>query len=164
MPMKSSLWGPLIAFGAVFCSQTAAAPENPIPGDTVITLQRGNCEQGCPIYRVVIFANGDLIWDGRGRVRKIGVALSQIKPEQVEALVESFKSVDYFNLENIYDYHGKGCGSVLPAMPIIITSLSTGGLSKSVMHHRGCVGEVSDKLTAIEDQIDRVANTARWVN
>src|SRR5580698_7989698 len=85
-----------------------------IPDDTVITLQRGNCEGGCPVYRVMIFANGDVIWQGRGRVARLGVVLSQIERDRIRALIAEFQAIDYFHLEDIYGYGGKGCHSTEP--------------------------------------------------
>jgi len=153
----------LIPLIGLFCLPAIAAPQFPIPNDTVISLQRGNCEGGCPVYRVLIFADGDVIWQGRGRVAKLGVVQSMIEPDQIRALIQNFESIDYFHLENIYGFHGGGCRSSAPDMPTVITSLSMGGLSKTLSHHDGCVGEVSERLTALEDSIDNAVNTARWI-
>jgi len=141
-----------------------AGPQDPIPDDTAITMQRGNCEGGCPVYRVLIFANGDVIWQGRGRVLKLGVVLSRVEWEQVRVLIDAFQSIDYFHLENIYGFRGKGCQSSKPDMPMVMTSLVMGGISKAIAHHDGCVGEISDKLTAIENNIDKAVGTARWIS
>ena len=66
----------LIPFVAMLCVPAFAGPSLPIPDDTLISMQRGNCEvMECPVYRVVVFANGDVVWQGRGRVSKLGVAL-----------------------------------------------------------------------------------------
>lgn len=154
----------LIILTGLVCWLASGSPQYPIPEDTAITMQRGNCEGGCPVYRVVIFANGDVIWQGSGRVSKLGVVLSRIEPEQLRALIDGFQSIDYFHLENIYGYRGGGCRSSKPDMPMVITSFAMGGLSKTVTHHDGCVGDVSDKLTAIENSIDKTVNTARWIS
>jgi hypothetical protein len=150
----------------LFCLPAIAAAQSPIeiPDDTVITMQRGNCEvMECPIYRVLIFANGDVIWQGRGRVAKLGVVLSRIERDQIRALIQDFELIDYFRLENIYGIRGSGCRSSAPYMPVVRTSLSMGGLSKTLSHHDGCVGEVSEKLIALENSIDKAVNTARWI-
>jgi hypothetical protein len=148
----------------LLCLPDVAAAQSAVPNDTVISLQRGNCEvMECPIYRLVIFANGDVIWQGRGRVAKVGVLQSRMELDRLQALIKDFQSIEYFNLENIYGFHSSGCTSWKPYMPMVITSFSMGGLSKTLSHHAGCVGEVSDKLSTLEDSIDRAANTARWI-
>jgi uncharacterized protein DUF6438 len=156
----------ILSFG-LFCPPAIAPAQSPItiPDDTVITLQRGNCEvMECPIYRVMIFADGDVIWQGRGRVARLGVALSRIDGDRIRALLQDFASIDYFHLDNIYGFNGSGCRSMEPYTPTVITSLSMGGLSKILSHHEGCVGEVSQKLKALENSIDRAADTARWIS
>jgi hypothetical protein len=163
MLLKVLRFIPLIG---LFCFPAIAAAQSPIeiPDDTVITMQRGNCEvMECPIYRILIFANGDVIWQGRGRVAKLGVVLSRIERDQIRALIQDFESIDYFHLENIYGFRGSGCRSSAPYMPVVRTSLSMGGLSKTLSHHDGCVGEVSEKLIALENSIDKAVNTARWI-
>jgi hypothetical protein len=156
----------ILCFG-LFCWPAIAPAQTPItiPDDTVITLQRGNCEvMECPVYRVVIFADGDVIWQGRGRVAKLGVVLSKIERDRIRALLQDFASIDYFHLDNIYGFNGSGCRSMAPYTPTVITSLSMGGLSKILSHHEGCVGEVSEKLKVLENSIDQAADTARWIS
>ncbi len=160
MPLKTLKL--MLVIGAV-CLPTVAAAQMPIPDDTVIFLQRGNCEMGCPIYRVFIFANGDVIWQGRGAVARRGLVLTRIEGSQIRALIQEFESVDYFQLQNIYGFHGSGCQSSMPDRPMVITTLSKGGICKTISHHDGCVGEVSEKLTALENSIDKAAGTARWI-
>jgi hypothetical protein len=152
-----------IPFVAMLCVPAFAGPSLPIPDDTLISMQRGNCEvMECPVYRVVVFANGDVVWQGRGRVFKLGVALGRIERDQIRTLIRRFESIDYFHLENIYGYRGAGCRSSAPYKPIVITSLSMGGVSKTLSHDVGCVGDVSQTLTDLENEIDNAAGTARW--
>ena len=152
-----------ISIIGLFCLPAISTAQQPIPDDLVISLQRGNCEGGCPVYRVLIFANGDVIWQGRGRVARPGVALSAVEPDQIRALIRDFESIDYFHLDDIYGFRGKGCRSTTPGMPMAITSLSMGGASRTLSHFNGCVGEMPDRLTALENTIDKVMNTARWI-
>jgi hypothetical protein len=153
----------LIPLLGLLCAPAVAAPPLPIPDDLVIAMQRGNCEGGCPVYRIVIFANGDVIWQGRARVARLGVVLSTIERDQIRTLLEGFESADYLHLENIYGFRGNGCSSQKPDTPMVITSLSMGGLAKTLSHHDGCVGEVSEKLAALEDSIDNAVNAGRWI-
>lgn len=143
---------------------TAAQPAIAIPDDTVFTLQRGGCEvMECPVYRVMIFADGDVVWQGHARVAKRGVAEARIERDQIRALIQEFQSADYFRIENIYGFRGDGCASMTPFTPMVLISLSMGGLSKTLSHHDGCVGEISQKLTALENSIDRISVTGRWI-
>jgi len=147
----------------LFCLPVNAAQRYPIPNDIVISMQRGNCEGGCPVYRVVIFADGDVLWQGIGHVAKRGAMQSHIEPDAIRSLINDFVAIDYFHLENIYSFHGAGCQSTEPDMPTVITSLSLDGEARTLSHHDGCVGEISNKLKAIENKIDEAAKTAHWI-
>lgn len=134
-----------------------------IPDDTIIILQRGNCEGGCPVYRVIIFSDGDVIWHGQDHVAKTGLILSHIEPNQIRALLADFEAMDYFNLQHIYGYGGKGCPRADIGKVMTRTTLVTGGRSQTVPHYAGCSGTVSDQLSAIEMKIDQTLNTTRWI-
>jgi hypothetical protein len=175
MRSKVLVFIPLVG---LFCSPAIAQPQDPapddavistkrsIPPDTVISLQRerGNCEMsGCPVYRILIFGDGDVIWHGRSQVASPRLLLSHIEPDQIRALIQDFESIDFSHLENIYGFRGSGCRSSAPDKSTTFISLTMGGLSKTLWHHDGCAGEISEKLTTLENRIDQVVNTARWI-
>lgn len=152
-------------FCLLSCAGQEPVPTVPgrLPDDTFIALQRGNCEGGCPVYRIMIFANGDVIWQGRGRVARTGVLQSQIEGARIRALVDQFNAVGFFELEDIYGYQGTGCESTEPDMPMVILTFAMGGRARILSHHDGCVGGVSGNLAALEDAIDRAVNSAQWI-
>jgi len=135
-----------------------------IPDDTMITLQRGNCESGCPEYRIVIFANGDVIWQGLSRVARTGLVASRIERNAVRKLLAEFEALDYFRLRNVYGFRGSGCPPTDVGKSMVTTSLSSGGRSQTISHYSGCAGGVGDKLTALEHSIDETAVTRRWIS
>jgi hypothetical protein len=152
----------VIASFGLFLTSTSAMPQDVIPLDTLIVLQSGNCEMGCPVYRIVIFADGDVLFQGRARVRKTGAALTHIGPDQVQQILEKFKHTDYSHIEDIYGLHGSGCTKTLHDEPIVVLSLSTGGFSKTLTHHRGCVSDASKNLSLLEDSMVKLSGTAQW--
>jgi hypothetical protein len=151
-----------IIFLGLLSISTNAMSQDVIPLDTLIVLQSGKCEMGCPVYRIVIFADGDVLFQGRSRVRKIGVAQTHISGDQLDQILQRFKQIDYPQIENIYGLHGTGCNKTLRDEPIVLLSLSTGGLSKTITHHRGCVSDVSKSLSMLEDSIVKLSETAEW--
>jgi hypothetical protein len=38
-----------------------------------------------------------------------------------------------------------------------------GGVSRTLMHHAGCVGDISDKLSVLKAGIDEAVGSARWM-
>jgi len=138
--------------------------EKAVPPDTVITLQRGGCEKRCAVYKLILFADGTLIYDGQYYVRRNGLVLDKVDVAAVRKLIEDFQAIGYFNLKEQYGYKDEdGCNSVVSDAPIAMTSIVTGGKSKGIIHHHRCGGPVPEQLTQLEDKIDKVANTVRWI-
>ena len=153
----------LCALPVVVTTSLAADPEA-VPPNTVITLQRGGCEKRCAVYKIIVFADGTLIYDGQYYVRRNGLVLDKVDVAAVRKLIEDFQAINYFNLEDQYGYRGEeGCSSVLSDAPVAMTSIVMGGKSKAIMHHHRCVGPISGQLTQLEDKIDKLANTVRWI-
>lgn len=145
------------------CLPMAATAQRAIPDELIIVMARGNCEGGCPVYRIMIFGSGDVVWQGRAGVGHPGVAQGMIGPDAIRGLINDFESVGYFGLQDIYGYRGSGCRESRPYMPMVLLEYSIDGQSRTLLHHSGCVGEVSGKLTALEDDIDRVVQAQRWI-
>lgn len=137
---------------------------NPSAPDTLITLQRGACEQRCAVYRLVIFADGTVIYDGQHFVRRAGLIRSGISPEVLSRLMQDLETGGFFRMENNYGYGNTDrCKSIDPGGPMAILSVSNRGRSKTVLHNHSCVGPIPSRLTDLEDKVDRAAGTVRWI-
>ena len=141
-------------FGATF----ATVAQQPEP---VVTLRRTACLGTCPVYSVEIFDDGF--------VRYIGIEFVQYKGEQrvvipqqaVENLVASFLRANYFALQDSYDTCRSPDGRrfILTDLPTAYTSLRFGKRKKTVRNYI-CAPR---SLSNLEDEIDKVANTRRWI-
>ena len=141
---------------ALSLSLAAAAP--------VITLERTACFGSCPMYKLEIFADGRVVYDGKDFVKRKGKAQGRISKAAVQQLVREFNRINYLRLDNEYISEGPNCPESWTDMPSAVTSLSWKGREKTIRHYHGCRGaRVLDQLTALENKIDRVANTKRWV-
>src|SRR5882672_10747127 len=97
--LSRTLW-----VGSILVLTTTAAASQAIPQNTQITLQRGGCEKRCAVYKIVIFADGTLLYHGQYYVRKRGVVLDKVDVAAIRKLVDDFQSINYFNLEDQDDY------------------------------------------------------------
>ena len=132
--------------------------------DTLIVLQRGACEQRCAVYRLVIFADGTVIYEGRHFVRRPGLIKSGISPEVLSKLIRDLDAGGFFQLEDNYGYANKDrCDSMDSDGPTAILSVSNRGRSKTVLHNHGCVGSVPKRVTELEDRVDRAAGAVKWI-
>ena len=130
----------------------------------VITLERTACFGSCPMYKVEIFADGKVVFNGKEFVKRKGKVQGRITRAAVQRLVREFDRINYLNLEDDYNPGGPNCPEEWTDMPSAITSLELKGRKKTIRHYYGCKGaKILDELTALEEKIDQVAKTKRWV-
>ena len=129
----------------------------------VITLERTVCYGFCPAYKVSIFGDGSVLYEGKEFVKKKGKAEGLITKDQLQQLVREFEKLDYVNLDDEYS-EGHNCPESWTDNPSAITSLNQNGKVKRVVHYYGCRGlTILDQLTALENKIDEVVNSKRWI-
>jgi hypothetical protein len=130
----------------------------------VITLERTACFGTCPIYKLTIFNDGKVVYEGKEFVKRKGTMQGRITKAAVQQLVREFNRINYVSLDDEYISEGPNCPEWWTDSPSAVTSLNWKGRKKTVRHYHGCRGSnVLDQLTALENKIDKVANTRRWI-
>jgi len=138
--------------------------DNNVKPTVVITLQRTVCYGTCPEYKVTIFADGRVLYEGVSSVKTKGQAWGRISRQKLEDLILEFQNIYYFNLNDSYTPGTKACPQSMTDMPAATTSLSWNGKSKTIVHYHGCRGlQVLDLLTQLENKIDEAVNVNKWV-
>ncbi len=136
-----------------------AEPPTPTPddiSDVVITLERGPCFGACPVYKLTIYGDGRVVYQGIRFVAVEGNRTASISEEKVRQLVNEFQKIDYFSLNDEY------VDVTATDMPTAITFISVNGQTKTVAHYHGDF-DAPEELTALEDKIDEIVSTERWV-
>jgi hypothetical protein len=132
--------------------------------DDQITLERTACFGTCPVYQLTIKSDGSVTFDGHRFTKTIGSATGKINQADFRALVSEFEKINYFSLPDAYTPGTKECPRTITDMPSANTSIHLHGREKSVAHYYGCGTEgVLQKLTTLEDKIDEVAGTQKWI-
>ena len=131
----------------------------------VITLERTVCFGTCPAYKLTIYSDGKVEYEGEEFVKQKGKAEGRITEAELKELVREFEKIDYFNLDDHYGSgNKKNCPESWTDHPTAATSLNWNGKKKTVVHYHGCRGSaVLNQLTALEDKVDEVAKTERWI-
>lgn len=128
--------------------------------DAVITMVRTACFGSCPDYKLTIRTDGSVTFEGRRFVAVEGFQTAQVEPEGVAALIEQFYTIDFPSLADSYE-------CPITDLPTTVTTLSIGDTSKTVRDYGNGTGDEScaapAALVDLEERIDDVAGTARWV-
>jgi hypothetical protein len=144
-----------IAFFAFFLWLVPASSAAYDPQSVVIGLERGPCFGTCPVYRVTLYGDGTVRYDGKDHVRVKGSQAAVIAEEKVKELVGQLEKSGFFSLQDAYIEV-----SVTDA-PTVVLSAAVDGKKKRVRHYLGDF-KAPKALEALESKVDEVAGTGRW--
>ena len=146
-----------ICLAVVVISAGCGQPPTPDNmSDVVVTLERGPCFGACPVYRLTVYGDGRVSYEGIRFVRIEGTRTATISEDNVRQLIAEFYAIDYFSLHDEYTH------ADATDMPSATTSITIGGKTKTIIHYHGDFS-TPDELTALEDKIDEIVSTRQWV-
>jgi hypothetical protein len=94
----------------------------------------------------------------------MGLIKSGVSPEVLLKLIADLDSGGFFELRDNYGYgQSEGCNTVDADGPTAVLSVSHDGRSKTVLHHHRCTGPAADRLTELENKVDRAVGVAKWI-
>jgi len=149
---RRALLAVLAAVALASCATAAPAPPAPV----AITLTRTVCFGFCPAYTVTITSEGDVRYVGERFVNVAGTQTATIPRADVERLLQRFDAIGFDNLRNEYR-------AQVTDLPTTTITLERNGRRKTVVDYGGTGAGMPEAVRALQDEIDRVANTARWV-
>jgi hypothetical protein len=137
-------------------SSQAGAPTKP-----AVTLERTACFGGCPVYTLSVSPSGEVTYEGKAHVRRLGTATAQIPRQRLEALLVELEKAGYFSFANRYTSAEPTCGRYSTDSPSAITSATFRGRTKRIEHDYGC-GKAPGALVVLERRIDEVLGSGQW--
>jgi hypothetical protein len=155
--------------GSSFCAADSKADDPLTEADLSkieITLQRSACYGVCPEYEVTIHGDGRVIFTasashGFAEILHQGVVWpgtheDRIDPRTVAALFKQFQKAGFFDLRSSYR------AAILHGATYVLT-VDTGRRHKSVEDYVGQQAGMPRVVTELEDAVDKVAGTDRWL-
>jgi len=146
----------LLGVTAASCTVSPTSTTSDGLEDVVITLERTACKGICPVYKVTVTGNGNVIYEGRDFVKTTGRVESSISEEKIKQLISEFNDIDYFSLNDSYTER------VITDAPDAITSIILDGKTKTIQHYHGDLN-APEELTELENRIDEIVNSAQWI-
>ncbi len=150
----------LIAFGAaalVACAPVDTPAETPpVTSNVEITLTRTMCYGFCPDYTVTVTGEGQVRYEGRQFVDAVGVRTATVPREDVARLLERFDAIGFERLNE--SYRGQ-----MTDLPTYTVTLVRNGQRKTVQDYGGVSVGMPREVRELQQEIDRVAQTAQWV-
>ena len=131
-------------------------PPDTLPGTTAIaTLERTGCYGECPVYRLTVNSDGNVVYVGTRWVKVLGRQVYKISDAQLAELQAAFERANFAQLRD-YDK----VESTDDDWAHI--SYRRGGGLKRVRHYHGD-NAAPPALGALEDEFDRIVDSGRLV-
>ena len=127
----------------------------------VITFERTACFGSCPVYTISVLPSGEVQYEGRAHVRKLGPATGRVPRERVDSLLSELDRGGYFTFAERYTSPEPACGRYVTDSPSVITSVTLRGRTKRITHDYGC-GGAPGALVVLEHRIDEALNSDQW--
>jgi hypothetical protein len=131
-------------------SADARAVHTATADQLLASLTRGPCNGACPTYSVRVMADGAVEFEGQRFTSTKGRAVDRLTAQQLAQLEEAFRTAGFDAMQASYrDPH---------VADLAIITVTHGG--KTVTHS---TGDAQPALKALEDRLDEVIGTSRWV-
>ena len=128
--------------------------------DLAVQFERLGCYGNCPAYKLTIYADGRIEYEGKKFVKQTGQAQGRITPADLTQLVAQFDKADFWTMDQ---YNEKSCTcTVCTDMPAGITEIHNKNKSHRVEHYYGC-SCAPKALWDLEKMIDQIAHTEQWI-
>ncbi len=121
-----------------------------------ITLSRSGCFGSCPSYTVTVRTDG-IVFDGSGYVVAPGKHTDSADAREVRKLAKRFVSADFYSMDDSY------AASVTDS-PSYSLSIAIDNRPKKVHDYVGEWEGMPAVVTELEDAVDALARTERWIN
>ena len=153
---------------------TNVLAQQAVPKDLLITLERSPCFGVCPFYKLTISANGKVTFEPKSisqdyKLVSGKISKGSVTQEQLKQLISEFEKINFFSLKDRYgkswDYSAdENCPEIWTDHSSAETSITINGKTKTVDHYHGCTGSsLLENLNRLEDRIDEIVNTKRWL-
>ncbi len=134
-----------------------------------IRMERRGCDGTCPDYRVDVFKDGKVGYEGYEFVKTIGKAKGEITKEQVNILEKKISAIKFFSLNGSYGHDGDGCTSMRTDGGSVDIMIWTGSNGKAIGRYTGCddgppkYKREMDALKEFDELIDKIINIEQWI-
>lgn len=139
--------------------------QSAIPQATISLQQKGESFNSTPSYKLDIYADGTVIFDGEQNTKVKGIVRSNISLQEVQSLKSKFEELGFSSFANEYfEKNENDCPVRLSDSPTIILKFNINGKSKAVTHYTGCEGNKRlQDLFNLENAVITTTKAKQWL-
>ena len=121
----------------------------------VFSIRRTACFGKCPSYEAKVMSDGTAFFVGGNNVDKKGNHTAMADKNEVNALVEKARKINYFEFQSRYPSDRK---NEIADLPSTLTSINDGRTTKKITNNYDCPAELVD----FEKEIDAFFDKLNW--
>jgi hypothetical protein len=138
--------------GLLLLSMTDAHAQS-VPKDFLIKLTRTACYGVCPVYDVMVDADGRVTYRGDEHVGVKGRHTASIPRSKVETLAAAVDKSGFFAMKDDY-------GAQITDLPTTYVTVTMDGRTKTIRDY----ANAPPALEQLERDIDDILGTRRWIS
>lgn len=155
-----------LTISVVGCRKQASQGEQaPVAASSLLvaSLDRGPCRGFCPVYRVEVYSDGKVHFDGKQNVASVGSHDGTTPEADVQKLARAIGNSDVASADSAYVMDSRGCGSYATDLPVNVITVRVDARLKTVRYDPGC-RNAPRYLQSLMAQIDSAAHSATWIS
>jgi Domain of unknown function (DUF6438) len=121
------------------------------------SMERTSCYGDCPVYKLTVYRDGVVEYEGVDDVKVRGKASGKLSAEELTTLEELFRKHGYLQLADAYEVVDNAHES-----SVYTAYTPAGGKRKEVKHHRGDPS-APKRLHEIEEGFDNAVKIEQWI-
>lgn len=138
------------------------APPQPTPdySTLVVTMERTPCFGSCPAYKLTIFGDRRVEYEGLNFVKVQGKQTATLTADQIKELVAEIEKANVFALEENYIVNATD-------LPSTLLAVTLDNRSKKINHYGECgysqdINSAPQALCDLEQKMDDLVNIRQW--
>jgi hypothetical protein len=113
------------------------------------------------VYTLSVSPSGEVTYQGRAHVRRLGTASARISSKRVDSLLHELDAAGYFAFADKYLPSEPACGRYATDSPSAILTVNYRGRTKTIAHDYGC-GGAPGALVVLQRRVDEVLGSREW--
>lgn len=133
---------------------TTATPTKPIEpkvdNNLMVSLQRTPCFGQCPAFKIQLFTDGKVVYEGKAYCKRIGTHKATASPELIKVIQQKANEIKYLSLNEKYP---KG-ESMITDIPTTVSYIKIGSDSKMIYNNYDAPTELIEFERWLEQQFE----------
>ncbi|MEE8372024.1 MAG: DUF6438 domain-containing protein [Sphingomonadales bacterium] len=156
----------LAAFALLLMTGNAQAQQpRPEAGD-FFGIIYGVCLEECPVFRIYLFSDDTLVYEGQSHVAKMGRHKIKAPEGSFQAVVHQLQTIGFSDYERNYSPGNEvNCGDYTTDQPSVTLQLRHERVNMTLYLNTGCQGFEGDyELYAAIAGIEDIPDVYNWIN